>query len=329
MRSRHGVGLLVEPGFGYTRATHHLDLMARKCSVGPWKTLDLGAVTSTARRGRRTVRLADGHAVLYLTGATGAPQVTLTGPHGQRITIPRNSTKPLMVPGFMVFQDPHDKTTCIAIQPSAGTWHVALEPGSSLITSIRGAGLLPDPSVTAHVSGSGRHRTLSWRMRPIPGQRITFWEKGRDSAQIIGSTSASRGSLRFTLANGSARQRSIVAQVISYNLPRKDLAVASYVAPAPTKPSRPGHVRVSAVRGGAVRVSWTAAAFAQEYLVAVDTSDGAHLVEFAGGRARSLVIHDVVPITAATVTVIGELNTGITGPGAKVKFHAPRAKTGG
>jgi hypothetical protein len=48
--------------------------------------------------------------------------------------------------------------------------------------------------------------------------------------------------------------------------------------------------------------------------------------ELTAGAQRTIVIHDVVPITAATVTVIvtGELSDGVAGPAARTRFPAPK-----
>ncbi len=312
-------GFTWNPGVGYTWATHAFDLMADGCSVGPWKTLDLGAATSAVSTSR-TLRLRPGRSLLELKGVSGAPHVTLTGPHGQHVSVPTATTKPLIVPGLMVFQDPVDKTTWIAIQHGAGSWRLKLEPGSSAIARIRSAGLLQAPSITGRVTGNGRRRTLRWRLRPLAGQRVVFWEKGPDVARIIGSTSAARGKLRFTPAAGHAGRRTIVAQVTEFGRPRADIRIARYTAAAAARPGRPEHLKVTAEPGGAVRVSWTAARFAQQYVVEVDNKDGARLIQFTGRGSRALVVHDVVPITTATVTVTALRTDGVRGPAAQVHY---------
>jgi hypothetical protein len=231
-----------------------------------------------------------------------------------------------MVPGFMVLQDPTDRVTYIAVQHSAGTWRVAPEPGSSTITRIRDAALLPSPHVTARLSGHGRHRTLKWRLRPEPGQRVTFWEKGRDSAHTIGTVKRTSGTLHFTIANGSAGRRTIVAQVLSHGRPRADLTVARFRAPGPATPARPRHLKVTSARGGAVRVSWKRSTDAQQYIVEVDTGDGAHLIRFASGRARGITVRNVVPIRHAKIKVTAALLTGLRGRAATARYPAPKPK---
>ena len=175
------------------------------------------------------------------------------------------------------------------------------------------------------MAGSGRARTLTWRSAALPHQRVVFWEKGRDVARVIGSTSASRGSLRFTVAGADSRRRSIEAQVFSFGRPRADITIAHYAAPPPSLPGRPGRVRVTAAGTGGIRVSWSAASGAEQYRVAVDTG-GARLIQFAGAKARSIVVHNVVPITSATVTVTAARLDGVTGPPARVKFPAGRGR---
>ena len=82
------------PGASYTWSNHSLDLIWDSCSVSSFQTLPI-ASTSAVRRA--TLRLPSGGALVGLTGATAAPQVTLTGPHGQRISVPTTSVAPKMV----------------------------------------------------------------------------------------------------------------------------------------------------------------------------------------------------------------------------------------
>jgi hypothetical protein len=316
-------GFTWNPGVGYTWATHAFDPMLDGCSVGPWKTLDLGAAASAAGR-PRTIRLPGAPTLVELRGSTGQPKVTLSGPHGVRIVVPASSVAPLKRPGYMVLQDPADRLTWIAIQHAGGAWRVATEPGSSPIVAVRSAALLPAPAVHAHLARHGTHRVLTWRARPLARQRITFWERGHDVARIMGSSAASHGHLTFTPAAGGAGPRTIQAYVTVAGHPRTVITVARFTAAAAALPGRPGHVGAKATADGGVRVSWRAAARAQEYRVVVADDAGARLVELAGATARSIVVRDVNPIASATVTVTALRHDGAAGRPVTVKFHNER-----
>ncbi|MGH2891337.1 MAG: hypothetical protein ACRDNJ_17105 [Solirubrobacteraceae bacterium] len=313
------------PGFGYTWDSGDLDLMWSGCSVGQWETLNVGQAQPSAVV--RDVRLPAGGALVALKGVDAQPKVLLRGPHGQHISVPRSSVAPLKVPGFMVLQDPADRITWIAVQHGGGSWRVTAEAGSATIASVRVAPLLPDPTVRGRVTGSGRSRTLSWTLRPIPGQHVVFWERGKDVAQIIGSTSAAHGTLHFTAAPGYSRRRTIEAQVSSYGHPRTDLTIARYAAPPAPRPGRVSKLKVVAVRGGGVRVSWARAPYADHYRVSV-TTNGSHITVLALAGHTSVTVRDAVPITAAAVRVTGELSDGVAGPSAKLKFPMPKVKGG-
>jgi hypothetical protein len=64
-------------------------------------------------------------------------------------------------------------------------------------------------------------------------------------------------------------------------------------------------------------VHWRPAAQATRYEVIVHTSDGAHLVELTQGNQHTLIIHDSVPITAGTATVIALVPGAMAGPSSK------------
>ena len=317
-------GFTWNPGVGYTWATHHLDPMFDGCSVGPWKTLDLGATASVAGHGR-TLRLHNGPTLVELKGSTAAPKVVLAGPHGRRIRVPAASSAPLKRPGYMVLQDPRDRLTWIAIQHAGGTWRLTPEHGSAAVIAIRGAGLLARPRVRGKLIRHGARRVLSWRARPLAGQRITFWEKGRDIARVIGSSAKRHGTLRFSPGDGAAGRRTIEAHVSVAGHPRTVIKLAQFTAPAAALPGQPGHLAVVATPEGGVRVSWTAAARAQQYRVEVDDDAGARLIELADANAHSIVVDDVNPIASAIVSVVAQRRDGAAGPPASVKFPQGRS----
>jgi hypothetical protein len=115
--------------------------------------------------------------------------------------------------------------------------------GLSSIQGVDPAAVLAPPRVSARVSGKGRKRVLRWRVRPIPGQRVTFAEEGADSANVIARTVKSRGKVRFTPSAGTGRARKITAIVEQGGAPRDTLTVARYTAPAWRRPAKPRRLR--------------------------------------------------------------------------------------
>jgi FG-GAP repeat protein/List-Bact-rpt repeat protein len=312
-------------GFGYTWATSHLDLMGPwSCDVGPWRSFR-NAAPATA--GEKKLALSAGGALLKLTGSSAPPKVTLRGPGGQAVSVPLDPAKPIVNDHFVVFQIPSMKTTYIAIHRSAGRWTMTPEPKSSAISDLKVAGLLAPPQVKARVTGQGRRRTLTWTLRPLPGQKVLFAEVGPQTHRKLALVSASHGTLRFTPGDGKVGARRIIAVVESHGRPRTQLTVARYSAPPPLRPGRPGHVRARRLPNGSLRLSWTGSSNADGYVIRVKLADGATIVQFAERRSRNMVITDVVPINAATVSVAGRRTSGVLGPAgvARLTLHHRRA----
>jgi hypothetical protein len=318
------------PGAAYTWATHSWDLMGKGCSVAGWETLQFGQGSSSAAGGSRHITLPAGSDLLEVDaapGAHGAPKVTLTGPDGQRVSTPEHSVKPYYVRGLQVLQDAHDDRTWIAVQHGGGNWTVTPEPGSVAIAKLRAAKLLPTPEASGQISGKGGRRTLTWKVTPIAGEKVTFWELGKGIARIIGSSRKSHGSLSFTPGLGAAGQRTVQADITIDGRPRTDIPLARFKASAPPKPAKPRKLTVKAA-GGGVKISWAPAKNVQIELVrvAVSKGDGATLTAQVAASRHSVTITDVNPIRAATVTVIPQSETGEPGPAAVV--HYPQGKPG-
>jgi hypothetical protein len=69
-----------------------------------------------------------------------------------------------------------------------------------------------------------------------------------------------------------------------------------------------------------LRLSWGAASNADGYVIRVKLADGATIFQFADRRTRNVVIKDVVPIDAATVSVTGRRTSGTVGPPATARL---------
>jgi hypothetical protein len=319
----------IDAGFGYTWATHHLTLMGPwLCDVGPWRSAnpvtgaaDVGRSAAATPSGVGSITLAQGSSVLKLTGRGGLPKVVLTGPGGQHVAVPTGSTEPVVNSRYVILQDPSAGVTYIGIHHGEGRWNIALEPGSAPVTGVQSAGLLPQPSVQARVSGRGRMRTLSWTVRREPDQTVTFYEQTKNGQRVLTSTTSATGHLRFAIpADEPGGPQTVVAEVFSHGMPRAHLTVASLRAPAPLIPGRPRHLRVKAAPQGGVTVTWSPAQNAQSYLVRLAIAHGPVIDRLLPGTARQVTITSVARITSARVTVTARRTDGASGPAASATF---------
>lgn len=145
----------------------------------------------------------------------------------------------------LVVQDPASKTTYMVLfSPRPGTWTITPLPLAAPPTSVRVADGLPPVRVTAKVRRAGKRELLSWSLRRVPGQRVTFLETGRDSDHKLLTTAKARGQLRFTPDAASGRARAIKALVTERGLPRAHVVVAHFRASPPPRLRAVGRVRV-------------------------------------------------------------------------------------
>ena len=179
--------------------------------------------------------------LLRFRGNGGAPKVVLDGPHGQHVAASADGA-PVKTGTAVVLQDPDGAATHVALKKPAGQWTVTTAAGSPTIAGVDSADIMEPPAVSARVGGHGAKRTLTWKLKPRPGQRVTFTEIGRDASAVIAKTSVSRAG-RFTPASGNVRARRIVATVEQSGMPRDSVTVARYAAPAWKKPAKPRKLR--------------------------------------------------------------------------------------
>jgi hypothetical protein len=250
--------------------------------------------------------------VVAVTGLAGPPAVLLSGPNGVQITTPpagQNAT----APADDVLAVPSQKRTYIKlINPPAGAWTVTAQAGSTPITAVATAEPLASPSVRAHVHRLRADRFgLSYSIRPIPGQTVSFIERAGASARLIASAHGPHGQVRFRSAPGPGGRRTIVALVQQAGLPRARISVATFTAPAPATPSRPARLRLRRAHS-ALLIAWGRSQGAARYVLAVRLHDGRELQLVVSGRR--LAIAAVPGIDSGEVRVAG---LGVDGrPGA-------------
>ena len=303
-----------DAGVGYEWGGE-FDLWWGSCDLSPWRPVPGAAHAAQAGGKRFTLRRGLRSAAIAVDGEGGAPDVTLTGPRGEKLSV--SSAKPQARSGSATGIQVEGGTTYLLVKaPSPGTWTLTHDGGPP-IKRVREAFGVPPASVKGSVSGRGRTRTLSWRLRPIAGQRVRFVETGRDVRNQIGVTSAARGRLRFTPAVGPAGRRRVVAFVEQNGLPRKRVTVGSFRAPDTLRPRRPRKVRIVR-RGSTVVVSWRAPVAGFRHAVAVRLGDGRELAEVAAARARSVTIPDVPRGAGVRASVMGLSHANGKGPAARV-----------
>jgi hypothetical protein len=214
--------------------------------------------------------------VVSVTGESAPPVVTLVGPGGERMTTPKVLGGMMQKP-FMVIKDLKGNRTSIAVgAPSAGTWKMTVEDGSSAVTSVKVADGLDPPKFTAAVSGRGRTRTLTYSVTPRDGQVVRFYEEGPSTGRLIGSTSKAGGKLTWMPAEGASETRTIFAIVEQDGMGRGRFDVATYKAVS--RPlARATHIEVKR-RGAALRATWRKVPGAARYTVMAKLSDGRRLV---------------------------------------------------
>jgi hypothetical protein len=298
-----------------------LEFMFSGCDVGPYK-----AVAAAAQAGApRTVTFAHDlpSGIVAVQGQGAPPHVSLVGPGGVRVDAPASGSA--QAPGAIVFHTADTNTTYFVVKkPAAGAWQVVPQADSVPVTGVQAANGLEQPQITGHVTrGSGGKRVLSYKIKAIPGQQVTFAEQGKQAAQQIGKARGTAGTLRFTPADGPGGTRKIIAMVASYGKPRKTVTVTSYVAPPPAKPATPKHLK--ATRGTkAMTITWSAAKNAKRYEIRATLSDGrVILVRQKGTR---LAIPAVANATRATITVTGLKPDDSRGHKATLKVAAKKAR---
>lgn len=260
---------------------------------------------------------------LAFRGNGNAPKVILRSPSGKTYTTP-SDLRPVSEPGHVILQQPGEQvTTVLLANPEPGRWRVSTPAGSPEVIDAKYANPLPDIDVKAKVSGSGYARTLSYDVAPIPGQKVTFVERGRGAAELIGTAKGRTGKLRFRPGPGPKGKRSVFAIVTQDDLPRDELKVGSYSAPAPFRPGAPKGLRVSRTRANA-KVSWNRVQGATEYRAVAVYNDGAKRILVT--RKPSFRLARVLTSETVSVSVTAVSAEGRSGPAAKAKAAAKKPK---
>jgi hypothetical protein len=248
-----------------------------------------------------------------VTGSGGAPQVGVLDPAGAPVAFgdPRNpATRAVSLPGA-----PETNTTYVGLNhPKAGTYTLVPATGSPAIAGLKVSRGYDTPKVTARLGGTGRKRTLRYRVSGnAPGTTIVFVERGPAGDVPIGTATGAAGTLRFNSGNGPGGPRQILAQATRGGVPLTSSEIAHYTAPAIPRPGAVGHLRGARTRG-ALSVSFTGATGAKTYTVKVLLSDGRGLLRTLRSSQHRVSISNVGKGVRAKITVTPVGPDGRRGP---------------
>ena len=306
----------VTVGAGYHWGDGGPKLMIFSCDYGPYAQASPLAHTSAgAPPGGYTVNLPNGlpAAMFQVRGQGGDPDVTVTDPHGHDAFATADA---LALNGT----DPNSTTVALR-HPLGGRWTITPKAGSVAIAGVASAHALPPVALKATVSGSGHRRVLHYHLNPAGGRTVTFVERGPDTVHVLGIAHGHAGAITFSPGTGRAGRRTIAALVDQDGAPAGDVAIASYSAPGPGQPGRPGRVRASR-RRGAISISWRGVPGAVRYEVLVKLAD--HSQVFRVVRRTHITIADPAARTRGQVLVDA---VGVDGGRGKVRtVNLPRAR---
>jgi hypothetical protein len=315
----------------YWPARNQLNVMAAACDVGPWRVAKslatlrgLEAVTAPLASPPTMFALPRGlpGTVFGVFSSSAAPQVEITSPSGEQFTTPATPNAIVRGPRVLILRNDVAHVTYVAVAaPAAGIWRVIPLPGSEPVTEVREADGLTEPVVRARVAGQRHQRRLDWTLRPLPGQRVRFYEQSGALGRTIAVTARARGSARFTPTDGPGGPRKIMALVEQDGLPRATISVASYTAPPPFLPERPRRVQARRV-GNSLHIAWTGGQRTKTYLVKVLLSDGRGLIYFRRANKHSLIVARVSRHTSGTVAITAISASGRRTRAVRVRISA-------
>jgi hypothetical protein len=292
---------------------------------------------------------------ISLDGDGEAPAVRVTGPGGQDVTsstgdcapaTPTNfngSTCLTMVGHIRIMRSPMSDQTVVGLEnPAPGNYTITPQPSSPGFAQVFTSDDAAAPQITGSVSGTGVSRTLSYNVRRIAGEKVTFLDVGPQGAREIGTVNGgSTGRLTFAPAPGNATHF-VEAEVEMAGLPvpmlggagsgatdasagRASRRAGAMVAIARFRPPRlvrAGRVRRLHVtrRGAVLRVGWRKAHGARRYVV---------IVRLRNGRLRKVIVRGTsarvsrIPRTEpGQIIVVAIGNDGRPGPSVRVRFRA-------
>jgi hypothetical protein len=260
-----------------------------------------------------------------LIGSGGAPHVKLTGPGGQSLTVAGDGA---FAQGALqaISSSTYSGTWLGLKNARPGTYTITLLPDSAAIKSMSETRPGYDTNFTAKVTGTGSKLTLHYDARkPGGGQRVTFYEQGKNVMHLLVTSTGGKGTVRFTPTPGAGGTRAIVAQATVDGTPIRDQTLAHFRFAGTVKTGTPAKVTVQR-KQGTLLVDWTAVAGAMSYGVLITMSDGAQRRYTVSPSHHSLSVKGYPLTQGGRVSVSARGALGDWGAARKSKsFKATKA----
>ena len=200
------------------------------CDLAPFRVT--ASAASLRGRAAAATRVPAGlpHAAFAAKSRRGAPRVRVTGPGGFKATSPAGG-RALRSRRVVIVHSQAEKTTYVVVNdPRAGAWRVESLERRKPLTRVSMARGLAKPKVKAKLRKRGRRMVLTYTLRAMPGQKVTFNELGAGVARSIGRARGRKGTITFTPTRGTPTRRTIKAEVVQNGLPRAMITVARFRA---------------------------------------------------------------------------------------------------
>lgn len=273
-----------------------------------------------------TVKPGEEDKTIELTGAGGAPAVTVVAPGGEQLTSQPNVMLHSTHLGAISY-DKYSRTWITIEGGKPGVYKVTPQPGSPPISNGQETRDEPQAEVKASVTGTGRRLVLHYDAGHAAGQTVSFFERGKDTWTLLKKVSGGKGQIAFEPSYGPAGKRSVAARVEVDGVPGALQTLDHFKAPPPPTVGRVAGVKV-VHHGGSLAVSWQKSPYAQGYSVTTDPDGGAvHTLKVKAGRTGAKV-KNVAATEGGTVEVVALGVGGERGKPGKARFAALRkAKT--
>jgi len=283
---------------------------ARASAVAP--------ITFTVKRGEKAKSI-------RLTGAGGAPEVSVRTPGGE--TIASQANKMLHSGHLSAIAADRYKATWLGVEyAKPGTYQIISQPGSPPITGMAETHYEPGAGVSGKLTHSGRRYVLHYNAGHAASQKVTFIEKGKGTMHPLRTVSGGRGTIAFEPELGKAGRREIVAEVEVGGLPGPPQTIARFSAPSPRRAGTVTHVKVTR-HGGKLAISWRKDPSARSYAVIVTQRGGKARMLHVKGRAHSAHLQGILDTEAGKVEVVAVGPLGDRGRPGVARFKATRKES--